>query len=281
MSKLSLILAVVALTVAPAMADWDENQFAKWVQLPDLSPNGIDIKVDNGYLLADDFQCTSIDKITDVHLWGSWRHDVEGVIQKVHLSIHRDIPAVWDPTQGVYEPSRPGPVVWEKDLVPAAVYDPIVDPGYFKLRPYATVSPQFEWWWTPGEYPIPDGDQIVWQLNAFIDEEDALEQEGTAAFPVVYWLDVTVDVEDMGGTQAEFGWKTSIDHWNDDAVIQLAAGGWAELRYPIGHPYYVPFDIQNPSRGSIDMAFVITPEPGTLTILAMGAALALLKRRKR
>ena len=71
----------------------------------------------------------------------------------------------------------------------------------------------------------------------------------------------------IGGTNelAELGWKTSPEHWNDDAVwADYDDSGivpvWHELRYPDGHPRY---------GESMDLAFVITvPEPGTLVLLA-------------
>ncbi|MBN1766812.1 MAG: hypothetical protein JW860_16280 [Sedimentisphaerales bacterium] len=48
------------------------------------------------------------------------------------------------------------------------------------------------------------------------------------------------------------GWKTSLDHWNDDAVWNDGMVlDWYELRYPPGHPYM---------GQSIDLAFVITGE---------------------
>ncbi len=282
MSKTYPILVVVALLAAPALADWDEGDPYKWAQLPDLTPTGIDIKVDQGFLLADDFLCTTIEKITDVHLWGSWRDDLPGNILKVHLSIHADVPAISDPSEGLYVPSHPGPLLWAKDLVPEDVYDTARDPGFFLLRPVADLTPEWEGWWAPpGEWE-PDGDQIVWQLNAFIDEEDAFLQQGTPSRPIVYWLDVSVEVESpAGGPLAEFGWKTSMEHWNDDAVIWNPTGGWDELRYPPGHPLHVPFDIEFPERGSIDLAFVITPEPATLAMLMLGAGMAFMKRRRR
>ena len=64
----------------------------KWVQLPDLSPNGIDVRVDDLRIAADDFECRDTSLLTDVHLWGSWKDDWHGRIENIHLSIHGDDP---------------------------------------------------------------------------------------------------------------------------------------------------------------------------------------------
>jgi len=56
----------------------------KRVQWPDLTFNGIDIRVDDSdgktRWLADDFKCTSYNRITEVSLWGSWKNDRKGRI---------------------------------------------------------------------------------------------------------------------------------------------------------------------------------------------------------
>ena len=59
-----------------------------------------------------------------------------------------------------------------------------------------------------------------------------------------------------------YGWKTTLDHWNDDAVwadfdiagAKQADDFWHELRDPL-------------NGESLDMAFVITPEPSTVAML--------------
>ena len=57
-------------------------------------------------------------------------------------------------------------------------------------------------------------------------------------------------------------------------------GSWGELRYPNGHPYG-PDTVPGGDLGlSIDLAFVITPEPATMLILALGLIPALLKKRR-
>ena len=72
-----LILAMLSLALflpTIAQADWDPGQSAKWVQMPDLTPNGMDVDItlrnprgdddddDGGVpyirVLADDFECT-------------------------------------------------------------------------------------------------------------------------------------------------------------------------------------------------------------------------------
>ena len=63
----------------------------KWIQPPDLSTNGIDIRMDrsDGFprLLADDFLCTTTGPITGVQFWGSWNNDNIGYLIAIRLSI--------------------------------------------------------------------------------------------------------------------------------------------------------------------------------------------------
>ncbi len=86
-------------------------------------------------------------------------------------------------------------------------------------------------------------------------------QLGTPTNPIVYWLDVdAVMLDPSPDVKVEFGWKTSQQHWNDDATFQIdnPNDDWRELIYPQGHPRY---------PDSIDMAFVITPERTTVMML--------------
>ena len=242
----------------------------------DLGADGLKMLI-----LADDFECTSTGPITDVHIWGSWRHDIlplrfdptaeaifvpDPSMVSFRLSIHSDIPAVFDPFTGiVVEHSRPGELLWDR----------IFDPGTFAVRQYA--SNLQEGWLDPlsGNYEFP-GDTVVWQYNFLIDEAEAFLQKGTATDPIVYWLDVTAIPMSEGSTPEEpiFGWKTSRDHWNDDAVYGSTdpvnwpfPDEWLELRHPL-------------TDESLDMAFVITPEPATMGLLAIGGVSILVRRRR-
>jgi len=63
-------------------------------------------------------------------------------------------------------------------------------------------------------------------------------------------------IHSPGSVATRFGWKASIDNWNDDGVWVLAeepyAGhDWGELRYPKGHPS---------AARSVDLAFEIETE---------------------
>jgi hypothetical protein len=64
-------------------------------------------------------------------------------------------------------------------------------------------------------------------------------------------------------------------HWNDDAVWNASTSPppvISELQYPAGHPY---------AGQSIDLAFALTtPEPATLSLLALGGAILIHRRRK-
>jgi hypothetical protein len=87
--------------------------------------------------------------------------------------------------------------------------------------------------------------------------EDAFFQSGSGDDPIVYWLDVQAYPHDP---DAWFGWKTSVQHWNDDAVwgdgYEPYYGPWFELRYPPDHPYFPE---------SIDLAFRLMNEPDSGT----------------
>jgi hypothetical protein len=89
---------------------------------------------------------------------------------------------------------------------------------------------------------------MCWQYTFPIPEDfEFIQEEGT-----IYWLNVQAFPLD---DTAHFGWKTSVFHFNDDAVYaegdDFAHGPWMELRYPPEHPYYPQ---------SIDLAFMLLGE---------------------
>ena len=257
------IVAALLLAGAPAIADWnpDDPHKMHFPQLPDLTATGIDIDVANGWL-ADDFLCTETAPILDIHIWGSFANDIlptSGMDwMRFHASIHADLPA--DDPANPYTYSIPGELLWSMDFC-GPEHGP--DNG-FTWNLYADDIEEFFWDPATG---VVTSDHQCYQYNLYINPDKAFTQiEDT-----IYWLDIdaTAVCED-----ATFGWKTSLDHWNDDAVFVDDGDPNQEpqeLRYPDWHP-------DHPQ--SIDMAFVITPEPATMALLVLGAVVLLRRRRK-
>ena len=225
--------------------DIDDICEEKWIQLPDLSIRGIDVKATQPLVLADDFLCTKHSLITDIIVWGSWYHDllpINPTNVQFTLSLHADIPG------GPY--SRPGQPLWTR----------VFPPGTFTVTQYQGNIQ--EGWWNPaqlGSYEFP-GDTVCWQYYFPIPPDEAFCQLGKPEAPIVYWLDV--QAMPLGGTaDTQFGWKTSVDHWNDAAVFgqgfEPYPGPWNMLTYPPQHPL---------EGQAIDLAFAIggdrpCPEP--------------------
>jgi len=243
-----------------ALGDWDPSMPAKYVQMPDLN-QGLDVnatyrQTSDGTIiypfmkvLADDFPCTETGPITDIHVWGSWPNDRVNDGTTFKLSIHEDVPK-----SSTNPYSHPGIELWQQTFTP----------GKYVARPWATAN---EYFYEPNTNQIIGADTQVWQYNFFIPPTTAFIQQGTAANPKVYWLDVQAGVP---GDEV-FGWKTSLTHWNDDAVFADTTsfgglpGPWSELIHPF-------------TGQSLDLAFVITPEPTTILFL-VGGLLGLLRRR--
>jgi hypothetical protein len=235
-------LLAMTLMIHPSFADWNPDMPYKWVQNPDLSPSGMDVYACEPWILADDFECNQPGPLTEIHLWTSWLFDYLpfGDPHQVRfvLSIHKDIPANENPN-GPY--SMPGPVEWYR----------VFQPGDFVARPWAE-NLEEGWFHPPEEFIPPPADTICWQYNFLIPESEAFHQVGSPDEPIIYWLDVQAFVWDP---EAQFGWKTSVDHFNDTAVwtqgFEPYDGIWWDMYYPMGHEYF---------GYNIDLAFVITGE---------------------
>jgi hypothetical protein len=237
--ELAFLLVLFALSL-PALADWDQSMPAKWVQMPDETPMGIDVNATYGYILADDFECVQTGPIGQIHIWGSWLNDglPSGSPDSVRfiLSFHADIPDSESPAGF----SMPGDVVWWR----------VFAPGEFTSRVW--LDGTAEGWMDPPDIYVYPADYTIWQYNFFVPEDEQFWQQGTPDRPVVYWLDVQAV---PFSSDCFFGWKTAIEHWNDDAVwghgTEPFQGPWSELRYPPDHEYF---------PRSIDLAFVIGGE---------------------
>ncbi|NLG44355.1 MAG: hypothetical protein GX547_14015, partial [Phycisphaerae bacterium] len=233
------------------VGDWDgdgkdETCESKWLQPPDLSRTGIDVRDMQPIALADDFLCTETNAITRIVIWGSWLHDeypFDPANINVTLKLREDIP---DPDGSGPLYSMPGKVLWSRSYRP---YE-------FRVEVYR--KDILEGWWDPSRadsYIFP-GDTVCWMYTFDVPVTEAFCQQGSPDKPIVYWLDAQATIPDYPGTRVDFGWKTSTKHWNDDAVWQYRTGGletpFRELRYPKPHPW---------AGHSVDLAFALQTEP--------------------
>lgn len=251
MKKLLKICMVSAMFViwGTAFADWDLGDGHKmhYPQMPDPTGWDIDVVTDS---IQDDFLCTWTGPIKDFHFWVSWEGDRTGGpdnISWIDIGILPDVPA--DPLDPLSF-SHPGTGLYGDPL-----WMQRFGPGQFSTR-YAGSGVQG--WAEPADCVWRQDDhQSYYQINITDIANPFIQEKDT-----IYWLAIHIGVLDYENTK--IGWKTSLDHWNDDAVYYY--GGWKELI--------------NPCTGnSIDMAFVITPEPATLCLFGLGGLL--LRRRKR
>lgn len=197
------------------------NHKMHYPQLPD--PQGWDVVASEPIVLADDFMCTKSGRITDIHLWGSWRMDLENPIDGFLLSIHENIPG---PPY-----SQPGELLWE-----AFIPDYEVTPE----------DPGMQGWYDPasGIWEYPDH-QMYYRYDITNIPQPFCQDSGT-----IYWLNVMAIGPMAWPDPPLWGWKTSRVHYEDDAV-------WAFYTPPV----YQWLPLTDPITGeTLDLSFVITGE---------------------
>ena len=208
-------------------------------------------------------------------IWGSYRDDLNAFPPLFNLAIYSDIPAGQSPTGY----SMPDAMLWHwyGQAALEEVYAAALDEGFYDPNPDEVVG----------------SDTVCWKYVFHIDPAEAFEQTEDT----IYWLGVhhSYDLDGSGVVDSgdesmllqipewAYGWKTSIDHFNDDAVwcdvtsmdtdgrVQ-GQGPWNELRFPDGHIF---------AGDSIDLSFVIVPEPSSVAILVVGAVALAIRRRYR
>jgi hypothetical protein len=205
--KISILVMMLLITSSTiTLAHWDPEDGHKmhYPQLPD--PNGWDVYATAGLddfpqiVLADDWGCSETGWVKDIHFWGSWYNDHEGIIDHFVMGVAANIPAGVDNIPY----SRPGETLKEWVIYDWDVRGPLNgDQGFY--FPYVPEA----FWHDHTKY---------YQYNVFLNEEDWFwQEEGT-----IYWLFISAIVEfDPTGAQPFWGWKSSNNHWEDDAC-------WAE-----------------------------------------------------
>ena len=232
------------MAVAPVLADWDPGDPYKmhYPQLPD--PTGIDVSFRTPEVLADDWLCSETGPVSDIHFWFSAQNDAQPQIFNVNVSIYSDIP------QGPVNPfSMPGNLLWQRDF----------GPDDFTWR-WAGDGQQG--WLVPenGTY-VPQDHFHYYQMNI----EDIVDPFVQTANEM-YWLGISVSSE------TPLGWKSAFT-----AQQFLGTTTWGNLPNPDWQPVYDP---RFPALivVPLDLAFVITPEPGTIAMFGF-LGLAAFRRR--
>ena len=179
-------------------------------QLPDTM--GWDVCATSPVQLADDWMCSETGWVQDIHFWGGWKNDLIGDIQQFNITIYEDIPANQSPTGY----SMPGATLWWGEF-----------PGD-DVTGYEPAS--LEGWYNPnaagGGIVIPNSIQMSWQYAICMDSTPWCWQDSGT----VYWLGIEAFVADDA---FKWGWKSSVNHWNDDAVWDSTGGNfWQELYEP-------------------------------------------------
>lgn len=246
MKRTVLALCVALMTSSVALADWDPQDGHKmhWPQLP--NPNGWDVCLNHG-MIADDFQCGETGPITDVHFWVSWQRD----------NVRWDLVESVDITFFADGGNKPGSVLKGYHILAS-------DPEYsYRLAGSGTQG----WHCPSAPFTEPYDHQNYYQINLKpLDDPWFVQTQGQH-----YWLGVNIhmlpDETPLDpADDPQIGWKTALpqDHFGANSKWRVGQMPWLDVM---------------PNGQAVDQAFVITPEPASLALFALGGLV--LRRRNR
>jgi hypothetical protein len=228
-SGISLDLAFL-LNNGPPSADCDPSIKPKYVQWPDTSTNGLDVKATVPNILADDFPCRIPGRINGITVWGSWLGDKVDPNVTFQLGLWTDVPK----QPGTSSFSHPGqPLCTQTFYPPTSTATSLL--RYKSSLAVPNVQERFYEPNLPGIGGLIGNDTQIWRYD-FYPNLPCWRQDGGLAAQKVYWLSLVATTTDTN--QFLFGWKTTTNHWNDDAVFGHMGisggplGDWKDLHDP-------------------------------------------------
>jgi hypothetical protein len=231
----TMILAIGSV----ANANWQQGYTYKmhYPQLP--YPYGWDVALDTSlpYTLLDNWQRTESGPVKDIHFRVSFRDGFEPPKDFVGHTFTARIPS-----DTLEESDIMGSVLWQRTFT-----------GDQYVGEYA--GSDVQGWFNPltQEAIYPD------HSNYYLANIDSIENPFVQD---IYWL--AIQAMQPEGANYEVGWKTSDSpHFMNDASRASMAGA-GDLTYPFNDPC-------GRSGQSIDLAFVITPEPATICLCSASA----------
>jgi hypothetical protein len=184
----------------------------KFIQYPDRSTNGLDVRATQPKILADDFKCIRTGPIRGVTLWASWLNDQVDPNAQFLLGLWTDVPARGN------QPSHPGVLITNTWFYPPG--NPNQSLLRYRYQRFATAQEKF---FDPNTSQIIGPDTQIWQYDFF---PTVWKEAGMPFAPKTYWLSVTANANT---NLYLFGWKTSTNRWGDDAVFGHVNSAWQPL----------------------------------------------------
>lgn len=199
-------------TTGGAIADWAPGDGYKmhFPQMPD--PTGWDVNF-HDWFLADDWRCTETGPVNEIHFWISWHHDDFAPLPFINVALYSNNP------QGGY--SQPLDPLWVRTF----------NPDQFVIKGPMVGD---EGWFDPADGFYQHDHINYYQINIKNITTPFIQQNNT-----IYWLVIQMPLL----YPIEIGWKTSLNHFMDNAVWGTP-GAWIPMIDPI-------------TQLPIDLAFVI------------------------
>ncbi len=215
--KKTIILVGLVVLASLLIADWETGDGHKmhFPQLPD--PTGWDIGTYNEWFIADDWQCSNSGPVDDMHFWISWNDDATEPIISLRLIIMSNNPS------GPQGFSIPENVLWDRTFY---------DTDFTVAGPWTGDQGWYDVW-------VPQYNEHD-HINYYQVNIENIDQPFTQTDGEIYWLV-------LGTSQMSLGWKTSQDHFMDNAVwgsAPISSAVWYEIYDPV-------------TSDDIDLAFVI------------------------